>query len=168
MYDEPTIPSWNYTPADDQPEEENGTPSFGEAAEGEIHIPEEIPLLPVRDTVVFPRTIAPLSVGKPRSVQLINDALETDKLIGLFAIRNEVEDPSPNDIFEYGSAAGIAKMLRAPDGTMRLIVQGLQRLRLVEITQTEPYYRARVEVVPGLMHRHVNVRTSERREPTPS
>ncbi|MHB0939195.1 MAG: endopeptidase La [Armatimonadota bacterium] len=119
--------------------------------EGEVQIPEEIPILPVRDTVVFPRTIAPLSVGKPRSVQLINDALETDKIIGLFAIRNEVEDPTPNDIYEYGSAAGIAKMLRAPDGTMRLIVQGLQRIRLLEFTQTEPYYKAKVEIVPEII-----------------
>ena len=132
---------------DQQPTEH----TFNEVTEGEIHIPEEIPILPVRDTVVFPRTIAPLSVGKPRSVQLINDVLEGNKIIGLFAIRTEAEDPEPGDIFEYGSAAGIAKMLRAPDGTMRLIVQGLQRLRLLEITQTEPYYRARVEVIPEII-----------------
>jgi ATP-dependent Lon protease len=123
----------------------------GHGLEGEVQIPEEIPILPVRDTVVFPRTIAPLSVGKPRSVQLINDALEGNKIIGLFAIRNEVEDPSPEDIYEYGSAAGIAKMLRAPDGTMRLIVQGLQRLRLLDFSQTEPYYKARVEVIPEII-----------------
>jgi len=123
----------------------------GHGLEGEIHIPEEIPILPVRDTVVFPRTIAPLSVGKPRSVQLINDALEGNKIIGLSAIRSEVEDPTPDDIYEYGSAAGIAKMLRAPDGTMRLIVQGLQRLRLLDYTQTEPYYKARVEVIPEII-----------------
>ena len=132
-------------------EDANETPSFDRTVEGEIQVPEEIPLLPVRDTVVFPRTIAPLSVGKPRSVQLINDALEGNKIIGLFAIMNEVEDPAPTDIFEYGSASGIAKMLRAPDGTMRLIVQGLQRIRLVEFTQTEPYYRARVEVIPEII-----------------
>jgi len=129
--------------------QEHGMPEG--LAEGEVQIPEEIPILPVRDTVVFPRTIAPLSVGKPRSVQLINDALETDKIIGLFAIRSEVEDPTPNDIYEYGSAAGIAKMLRAPDGTMRLIVQGLQRIRVLEFTQTEPYYKARVEIVPEII-----------------
>jgi len=123
----------------------------GHGMEGEVQIPEEIPILPVRDTVVFPRTIAPLSVGKPRSVQLINDALEGNKIVGLFAIRSEVEDPSPDDIYEYGSAAGIAKMLRAPDGTMRLIVQGLQRLRLLEFTQTEPYYKAKVEVIPEII-----------------
>jgi ATP-dependent Lon protease len=150
MFDAPIMPDWAF---DENNEEEvdQEMPSFDEVAEGQIHIPEEIPILPVRDTVVFPRTIAPLLVGKPRSVQLINDALEGDKIIGLFAIRNEVEDPTPNDIFEFGSAAGIAKMLRAPDGTMRLIVQGLQRLRLLEITQTEPYYRGRVEVIPEII-----------------
>jgi len=132
----------------DQPDDAN---EFAGVAEGEVQIPAEIPILPVRDVVVFPRTIYPLSVGKPRSVQLINDALEGDKIIGLFAIRNDVEEPTPDDIFEYGSAAGIAKMLRAPDGTMRLIVQGLQRIRLLEITQTEPYYRGRVEVIPEII-----------------
>jgi ATP-dependent Lon protease len=149
MHDDMTLP-WR---ADAEDQEPNGftAPEPDEVIEGEVRIPDEIPLLPVRDTVVFPRTIAPLSVGKPRSVHLINDALEGDKIIGLFAIRNDAEEPTPADIFEYGSAAGIAKMLRAPDGTMRLIVQGLQRLRLVEITQTEPYYRARVEVVPEII-----------------
>ena len=136
---------------DDAAEEMSEEPSYDRSIEGEIQVPEEIPILPVRDTVVFPRTIAPLSVGKPRSVQLINDALEGNKIIGLFAIMNEVEEPTPADIFEYGSASGIAKMLRAPDGTMRLIVQGLQRIRLVEFTQTEPYYRAKVEVIPEII-----------------
>jgi len=137
----------------DQPESFEGEFPASHGLEGEVRIPEEIPILPVRDTatVVFPRTIAPLSVGKPRSVQLINDVLEGDKIIGLFAIRNEVEDPTPNDIYEFGSAAGIAKMLRAPDGTLRLIVQGLQRVRLLEFTQTEPYYRAKVEVIPEII-----------------
>ncbi|HOF86880.1 MAG TPA: endopeptidase La [Armatimonadota bacterium] len=121
------------------------------AGEGEISIPREIPLLPVRDTVVFPRTISPLSVGKPRSVQLINDALESDKIIGLFAISTDAEEPTPDDIYPIGSAAGIAKMLRAPDGTLRLIVQGLQRIRLLEIVQDDPYYRARVEVIPEIV-----------------
>ncbi|MHB9132524.1 MAG: endopeptidase La [Armatimonadota bacterium] len=142
---------WAYEHNDDELNEEVEEPSFNEGIEGEIAIPEELPILPVRDTVVFPRTIAPLSVGKPRSVQLINDALEGNKIIALFAIRNDAEEPTPNDIFEYGSAAGIAKMLRAPDGTMRLIVQGLQRIRLVEITQTEPYYRGRIEVIPEII-----------------
>jgi ATP-dependent Lon protease len=135
---------------DAEPESEQEF-SAGEGGDTEVHIPDELPILPVRDVVVFPRAIAPLTVGKPRSVQLINDALEGDKLIGLFAIRNEAEEPTPDDIFEYGSAAGIAKMLRAPDGTIRLIVQGLQRIRLVEITQTEPYYRGRIEVIPAIM-----------------
>ncbi len=140
-----------YEESDDELAETLEQPTFDQTGDGEIQIPEELPILPVRDTVVFPRTIAPLSVGKPRSVQLINDALEGNKLIGLFAIRSEVEEPSPTDIFEFGSAAGIAKMLRAPDGTMRLIVQGVQRIRLLEFTATEPYYRARVEVIPEII-----------------
>jgi len=146
-----TMPLWHVDAIDDDTELHEATVVTHDLSDGEVVIPDIIPLLPVRDTVVFPRTIAPLSVGKPRSVQLINDALDSDKIIGLFAIRNDAEEPTPNDIFEYGSAAGIAKMLRAPDGTMRLIVQGLQRLRLVEIVQTEPYYRARVEVVPEII-----------------
>jgi len=154
MFDDWTFSTWAFEQQNDDlditPEEMLNS----EPTESEIHIPEELPILPVRDTVVFPRTIAPLSVGKPRSVQLINDALEGNKIIGLFAIRDDrsdVEEPTPDDIYEYGSAAGIAKMLRAPDGTMRLIVQGLQRIRLLEITQTDPYYRARIEVVPEII-----------------
>ena len=154
MHDDFRFTPWDFEQEDEGSDETVEMPLGMETTESEIHIPEELPILPVRDTVVFPRTIAPLSVGKPRSVQLINDALEGNKIIGLFAIRyerNEVEEPTPDDIYEYGSAAGIAKMLRAPDGTMRLIVQGLQRIRLLEITQSEPYYRARIEVVPEII-----------------
>jgi ATP-dependent Lon protease len=142
--------SWRMLPMGDA-DRDDAMAEMEMAGENEVRVPEELPILPVRDTVVFPRTISPLSVGKPRSVQLINDALENDKIIGLFAIRNEAEEPTPEDIYPIGSAAGIAKMLRAPDGSLRLIVQGLQRIRLVEIIADEPYYRARIEVIPEVV-----------------
>ncbi len=154
MFDDSGWLPWQYEQRDEEFAAAAEMPLGMDTAESEIHIPDELPILPVRDTVVFPRTIAPLSVGKPRSLHLINDALEGNKIIGLFAIRHErseVEEPTPDDIYEFGSAAGIAKMLRAPDGTMRLIVQGLQRIRLVEITQSDPYFRAKIEVVPEII-----------------
>jgi len=134
----------------EEADDDQVVPPF-EITDGEVKIPTEIALLPVRDTVVFPRTIAPLSVGKPRSVQLINDVLAGEKIVALFAIKNEVDEPTPEDIYEIGSACGIAKTLRSPDGSMRLIVQGLQRIKVLEITQLVPYFKARVEIIPEII-----------------
>lgn len=116
----------------------------GEGAKG-TKIPEELPILPIREAVLYPKMILPLMVGQERLIKLINAALLTNKMIGIVAIRNkEVEEVKPEDLFEAGCAAYIPKMIKMPNNSVRLLIQGTSRIRLTEFTQREPFIRARV------------------------
>ncbi|MHB8859814.1 MAG: endopeptidase La [Thermoleophilia bacterium] len=111
-------------------------------------IPDTMPILPLRETVVFPETVTPLAVGQERSVKLIDDVLHKDKMIGLATIRKpEVEVAGPDDIYSVGTAAIIHKMLKVPDGSLRILVQGVKRIKVVDYTMTDPYLVARVNVL---------------------
>jgi ATP-dependent Lon protease len=108
-------------------------------------VPDELPILPLRDTVLFPNSFMPLAVARESSVRLIDEAISTGKVIGVFTQRDAaVEEPTQPDLFTVGTASQIHKMFKLPDGSLRLIVQGLTRLTLDEITETRPYLRARV------------------------
>src|SRR5438552_12368610 len=110
-----------------------------------LSIPSELPILPLRDTVLFPNSFMPLAVARESSVRLIDDAIANGKLIAVFTQRDaSIEEPSQDDLFTVGTATHIHKMFKLPDGSLRLIVQGLARLRLNEIVATQPYLRARV------------------------
>jgi ATP-dependent Lon protease len=113
------------------------------------NIPDELPILPLRDTVLFPNSFMPLAVARESSVRLIDEAISGGKLIGVFTQRDAtVEEPQQTDLYSLGTASHIHKMFKLPDGSLRLIVQGLARLRLEEVTTTRPYLRARVSVAP--------------------
>ncbi|HEY5269607.1 MAG TPA: endopeptidase La [Anaerolineales bacterium] len=118
-----------------------------------IKYPEIIPILPLRGVVVYPQTAVPLTIGQPRSIKLIDDvSVTTEKFIGLVAARNpEIEEPGPADLYTIGTMATIHRLFRAPDNTIRLLVQGLMRFRVVEVIETEPYLKARIEVLPELV-----------------
>ena len=118
-----------------------------------IKYPEIIPILPLRGVVVYPQTAVPLTIGQPRSIKLVDDvSATTGKLIGLVAARNpEIEEPGPADLYTVGTIATVHRLFRAPDNTIRLLVQGLMRFRVVEFVETEPYLRARIEVYPELI-----------------
>jgi ATP-dependent Lon protease len=123
-------------PADDQPD---GMPP----------LPDELPILPLRGLVVYPQTIVPLNVGQPRSIRLVDEVVTGDRLIGLAASRDpELESPNPDQIYPVGTLAVILRFFRAPDGTIRLLVQGLGRIKVDEYTTTEPYLKARVSYLP--------------------
>ena len=108
-------------------------------------IPSELPILPLRDTVLFPNSFMPLAVARESSVRLIDDAIANGKLIAVFTQRDAaVEEPKQEDLFSVGTATHIHKMFKLPDGSLRLIVQGLARLTLDEVVATDPYLRARV------------------------
>lgn len=111
-------------------------------------IPSELNLLPLRDSVVYPMLIAPLSVGRPQSIQLIDESVAGNhRIIGVVAQRDPtVEVPNREDIYGFGCAVIIRTLVKMPDG-IRLIVQGVSRFRVVEVIQTEPYLRAKVEVI---------------------
>src|ERR671910_128106 len=114
-----------------------------------IAVPDELPILPLRDTVLFPNSFMPLAVARESSVRLIDEAISAGKLIGVFTQRDaSVEEPQQGDLYRVGTASHIHKMFKLPDGSLRLIVQGLERLRLDEITGTRPYLVARVSPAP--------------------
>src|SRR5688572_20897171 len=110
-----------------------------------VTVPDELPILPLRDTVLFPNSFMPLAVARESSVQLIDEAIAGSKVIGVVTQRDaSVEEPDKSDLYPVGTASQIHKMFKLPDGSLRLIVQGLSRLSLDEITATKPYLRARV------------------------
>ena len=123
--------------------------SQGTASPG-LRIPDKLPVLPLAPgTVVFPMAVTPLLVGQPRSVQLIDDVMRQERLLALVAQRGEGKElPGPDDIHRVGTAAVIHQMLRAPDGTLRVVVQGLERVRLRGFLATAPYLVASVETAP--------------------
>ncbi|MBK9009069.1 MAG: endopeptidase La [Anaerolineae bacterium] len=111
--------------------------------------PDVLPILPLRGVVVYPNTAVPLTVGQPRSIRLVDEVVGGDKLVGLVAATNpELETPSPADLYRIGTIATVHRLLRAPDGTIRLLVQGMARFRLGEFVQEEPYLKARIELAP--------------------
>ncbi len=114
-------------------------------ADRPLAIPPELPILPLRDTVLFPNSFMPLAVARESSVRLIDDAIANGKLIAVFTQRDAaVEEPLQADLYTVGTATHIHKMFKLPDGSLRLIVQGLARLTLDDVVSTQPYLRARV------------------------
>src|SRR3954464_791329 len=110
-----------------------------------LSIPSELPILPLRDTVLFPNSFMPLAVARESSVRLIDDAITNGKLIAVFTQRDaSVEEPGQADLYPVGTATHIHKMFKLPDGSLRLIVQGLSRLTLDEIVSTHPYLRGKI------------------------
>jgi ATP-dependent Lon protease len=112
-------------------------------------IPAELPILPLRGLVVYPQTAIPLTVGQPRSIKLVDDVVAGDRLIGLVAAKDpNMETPGPDDVYQIGTLASIHRLFRAPDGTIRLLVQGLSRIEIDQYNETEPYLRAKVHAIP--------------------
>ncbi len=114
----------------------------------QIDIPDEIPIMPLRNTVVFPFQIIPLLIGREKSIQLIQKAMDTNKIIGLVAQKDGgIEDPKHTDLFEYGTLATILKMFKFPDGSEHIVVQGISRIKVMEYTSFEPYLHAKISKV---------------------
>jgi ATP-dependent Lon protease len=106
----------------------------------ELEIPNELPILPLKETVVFPQSMTPLAIGQERSIKLVEDAVDGERLLALVTVKNaEAEQPGWDDLFEVGTAAVIHKMIRVPDGTLRILVQGFKRIKLVRRLQDDPY-----------------------------
>jgi ATP-dependent Lon protease len=113
-----------------------------------VIIPDELPILPLRGTVLYPDLILPIMVGRKKSVKLVDDAMDADRIIGVITQkRSEIEDPKETDLYSVGVAALILRMIRELDGSQRVIVQGVSRVKVKEYIQREPYYKARSEVI---------------------
>lgn len=128
-----------------------------------LDIPDELPILPLRGLVVYPHTALPLTIGQPRSIRLVDDVATTHKLIGLVASEKpELELPGPGDLYRYGTVASIQRLLRAPDGTIRLIARGIVRFKLGAFTTIEPYLCANIHLAPESTETGVEVEAQTR------
>ena len=117
----------------------------------ELELPSALPVLPLKDTVVFPDSVLPLAIGQQRSIRLVDDVVSKDRLIALVASKDwEVEQPGWDDLYEVGTAAVVQKMIRVPDGSLRILVQGIRRIRLVDRVEDEPYLVGQFEEVPDV------------------
>jgi ATP-dependent Lon protease len=115
-------------------------------------VPGELPVLPLRDSVTYPDTLTPLAIGQERSVQLVNDVLVGDRMLVMVASREpDEETPGPEQLYDVGVAGMVARMLKVPDGSLRILVQGGQRVRVDEWLSTEPYLTARVTEMPDVI-----------------
>ncbi|MDL1900935.1 endopeptidase La [Anaerolineae bacterium CFX9] len=122
------------------------------------NVPDEIPILPLRGVVVYPQTVIPLTVGQPRSIKLVDEVVAGDKLVGLVtAVDPELETPGPTDIYRVGTLASIHRLFRAPDGTIRMLVQGISRIRIENFTETEPYLKAKIRAYPESIEESLEV-----------
>lgn len=109
-------------------------------------IPDELPLLPLRNTVLFPGVVLPITVGRDKSIKAVNDAYKADKLIGVIAQKDStVEEPTVSDLEEIGTIAKIAKLIKMPDGGTTIIIQGKKRFKVEEITSEDPYFKAKIK-----------------------
>ena len=115
-------------------------------------LPDTLPVLPLREAVPLPDTLTPLAIGQERSVQLVNDVLTGDRLLVMVASRNpDLETPGPGDLYDVGVVGAVARMIKVPDGTLRILVQGAQRVRLTGWAREQPYLVARVTELPDVV-----------------
>jgi ATP-dependent Lon protease len=115
----------------------------------DVEIPETIPVLSLRNTVLFPGVVLPISIGRPRSIQLIKDAYRTDKIVGTVAQKDpDLENPGYNDLHPVGTIGQIVKLLEMPDGSTTAIIQGRKRMALVELVSDDPYFTVKVKALP--------------------
>jgi len=127
-------------------------PDAEEAVRGQEPLPDALPVLPLRETVTYPDTLTPLAVGQERSIKLVNDVLSGNRMLVMFGSRNPENDaPGPDDLYDVGVAGVVARMMKVPDGTLRILVQGGQRVRLIDFVSEEPYLVARIEVLEDVL-----------------
>jgi ATP-dependent Lon protease len=118
----------------------------------ETIISDDLPVLPLRGVVVYPMMWLPLPIGQERSIRLVEGTLPNNRMIALATSRDEgLDEPGPEQIHEVGTAAQVHRVLKTPDGTMRLLVQGQERIRITEYVQQEPFLRARIEIIPEVL-----------------
>ena len=122
------------------------------SVDGSRHLPTRVGVLPLRDTVTFPEMLIPLNVGQERSIELINEALRGDRTIAMVASQNpDIETPGPDDLYGVGVIGVIARMIRVPDGTLRVLIQGGQRVHFDRWLASDPYLVAEVSELPDVV-----------------
>ena len=129
-------------------------PIIADGDDGEledVEVPETIPILSLRNTVLFPGVVLPISIGRPRSIQLIKDAYRNDKIVGTVAQKDpDIENPNFQDLHSVGTIGQIVKLLEMPDGSTTAIIQGRKRMVLHELVSDDPYFMAKVRTIPEI------------------
>ncbi len=127
-------------------------PDIEDAVASTEPLPDALPILPLRETVTYPDTLTPLAVGQERSINLVNDVLSGNRMLAMVASKDpELDTPGPDDLYGVGVAGTVARMMKVPDGTLRILVQGSERIRIVEYVSESPYLVARVEEMPDVV-----------------
>ncbi len=122
-----------------------------ESSQAASHAVEELPILPLREAVLFPQAVLPLAVARPASVRVVDEAVLGSRLIGILTQRDAAQEiPAAHELHGVGTVAVVHKMVKQADGTIRLVIQGLARFRVLEFTQAMPYFRARIERLPDI------------------
>lgn len=144
MADEASIPVLEVVSGNDE--------EIEQALRDEQSLPEAMPVLPLRDTVAYPDTLAPLGVGQERSIKLVDDVLAGNRMLVMVASKDPEEDtPEPEQLHDVGVVGVVSRMLKVPDGTIRILVQGSQRVRLGEYVAETPYLVARISEMPDVV-----------------
>ena len=144
------------------------TDTLTEERQEEIVFPATLPVLPLKDTVVFPEAVTPLAIGQERSIKLVEDVVSGDRLLALVTVKDpEADQPGWDDLYEVGTAAVIHKMIKVPDGTLRILVQGLKRSKLDRQVQDRPVSRRRVRRVARRGARDAGGRGAHTQRPEP-
>ena len=129
-------------------------PIIADGDDGEldnIETPEALPILSLRNTVLFPGVVLPISIGRPKSIQLIKEVYRSDKIIGIVAQKDpDMENPEFSDLHTVGSVGQIVKLLEMPDGSTTAIIQGRKRMVLGELVSSDPYFVAKVKILPEI------------------
>jgi ATP-dependent Lon protease len=127
-------------------------PDIEEALASTEPLPDSLPILPLRETVTYPDTLTPLAVGQERSIKLVNEVLSGNRMLAMVASKDpELDTPGPDDLYGVGVAGTVARMMKVPDGTLRILVQGSERIRVVEYVSEQPYLVARIEEMPDVL-----------------
>ncbi len=120
---------------------------------GSVPLPEALPILPLRETITYPGTLTPLAIGQERSIRLIDDVLSGERALTMVGSHEpELDEPAPEQLYDVGVAGVVARMMKVPDGSIRVLVQGTHRVRIGSYVATDPYLVARVEELPDLVH----------------
>jgi ATP-dependent Lon protease len=123
-----------------------------EPQEHDLEFPAALPVLPLKETVVFPQSMSPLAIGQERSVRLIDDVVAGDRLLALITTRDgSIESPGWDDVYEVGTVALVHKMIKVPDGTLRILVQGIERVRLENRLDVDPYLLGEFSALPDVL-----------------
>ncbi|MFQ5569237.1 MAG: endopeptidase La [Rhodothermales bacterium] len=132
---------------EDTPEQSIPLPTAADEQEmSTSSVPDTLPILALRNTVLFPGVVLPITIGRDASLKLVKDASNADKLIGVVSQRSsEIEDPTPEDLYETGTVATILKLIKMPDGSKSIVIQGKRRFHITDYVQSDPYFKAHVE-----------------------